>query len=161
MVHELIGECSPPTMNEISSGIKAEELIQQDSMDSISDLKYKVILKKNLSFIWNLIFKIDLKEYNFNIPIPIEDFWNANSHICQKILYIYSMETFIYRVLNASSRNKDVTKISTLRPFAAAISFILYGAEYYSNRPGKFSFKTVVTLYRGLKLTREDIDQYK
>ena len=49
-----------PTMNEIINGIKAEEMIQQDSDNSNSDSLYVNTLKKNLNFIWNHIFKTDL-----------------------------------------------------------------------------------------------------
>ena len=116
-------------MREISTGIKAEEMIQQESMNEIKDLKYLAVLKKNLCFVWNLIFKIDLKGYDFDTPIPVADFFDANSNICKTILYVYSMETFVYKTLNSSSRNKDASKIATLGPFAAAMSFILYRAE--------------------------------
>ena len=72
---------------------------------------------------------------------------------------------FIYKTLNSSSRNKDASKIDTLGPFAAGLSIILYGAERDSMRPGYFPSRhsnlPAILLYRGLKLSREEIDQYK
>ena len=74
------------------------------------------------------------------------------------------METFIYRTLNFSSRTKDASKIFTLGPFAAALSIILFGAELKSrlnyDLEAFATNKPAVSLYRGLKLTRKEVEQY-
>jgi len=81
------------------------------------------------------------------------------------------METFVYSLLNISSRNKDASKINTLGPFSLALATSVAGAE--ANRaidneslplhdPSKLpDHSTAVTLYRGLKLTQAEIDEYK
>ena len=48
------------------------------------------------------------------------------------ILYLHTMETFIYPNLKKASREKDISKIMTLGPYALVLSFILDSA---SNKP--------------------------
>ena len=53
----------------------------------------------------------------------------------------------------------DTEKIELFGPFAAAISYIIYFAN--QNKKNKTSKQNINLLYRGLKLTREEIDMYK
>ena len=71
--------------------------------------------------------------------------------ITRHILYLYSMETFIYQDLNKASRIKDKTKIKFYGAFAAALSYIIYFAN--TNRKDE-KLKGSNKLYRGLKMTR-------
>ena len=41
------------------------------------------------------------------------------------ILILYSLESFLYKKLNLSSREKDTTAISTLGPFAVALNKVI------------------------------------
>ena len=88
----------------------------------------------------------------------------------ENLLYIYSLETFVYSQLNISSRNQDASKIETLGPLSFALMIIVARAE--GNRKiDRWSLpiddgtlkdhSTAITLYRGLKLTKEEIDEYK
>ena len=45
------------------------------------------------------------------------------------ILYLYSMESFIYADMNQASREKDRTKIKYYGAFAAALSYVIYSAN--------------------------------
>ena len=45
------------------------------------------------------------------------------------ILYIYSMESFIYEELNRVCREKDKSRIKYYGAFAAALSFIIHSAN--------------------------------
>ena len=72
---------------------------------------------------------------------------NPNSPITTYILYLYSMETFIYTELNKACREKDLSKIKYFGAFAAALSYIIYFAN--CNR-GNSKMKGTNTLYRGL-----------
>ena len=69
--------------------------------------------------------------------------------ITRHILYIYSMESFIYSDMNKSIREQDKTKIQHYGAFAAALSYIIYNAnrKRISNK-----LKGTTILYRGLKL---------
>ena len=65
------------------------------------------------------------------------------------------MESFIYEDLNRASRSKDKTKIQYYGAFAAALSYIIYFSN--TNR-GSAKLKGTNTLYRGLKLKREEVE---
>ena len=58
---------------------------------------------------------------------------NPDLKIVQNILYVYSMETFIYSCLNTACREQDHNKILTLGPLCIALAVILQKAE--SKRP--------------------------
>lgn len=68
------------------------------------------------------------------------------------------MESFIYAELNRVCREKDKSKIKYYGAFAAALSFIIYGAN--KNRV-KEKLQDTTTLFRGVKLFEDEIDQYK
>jgi hypothetical protein len=40
-------------------------------------------------------------------------------------VFIYSLETFLYKTLNKSSRDYDESKVSSLGPFAYALDMVL------------------------------------
>ena len=50
---------------------------------------------------------------------------NSYHPVTQTLLYIHSMETFIYKDLKKASLNKDISKVKTLGPFAYAMTRIL------------------------------------
>ena len=49
--------------------------------------------------------------------------------ITRYIIYIYTMESFIYADMNKASRTKDQSKIKFYGAFAAALSCIIYYAN--------------------------------
>lgn len=49
-----------------------------------------------------------------------------NNPICGLILYIYSMETFIYDALKDAAMNEDPSKVQNLGAFAWILSYIIY-----------------------------------
>lgn len=64
-----------------------------------------------------------------DIPLTHEILSDQSHVITRCILYIYSMESFIYADLNKASRHKDKTKIKFYGAFAAALSYIIYNAN--------------------------------
>ena len=44
------------------------------------------------------------------------------------LLYLHTMETFIYRELKNASRNQDDERIESLGPYAMCLSYILGNA---------------------------------
>ena len=50
-------------------------------------------------------------------------------NITKHILYLYSMESFIYGDLNRASREKDKSQIQYYGAYAAALSYIIYFAN--------------------------------
>ena len=62
-------------------------------------------------------------------PLTPEILSDSDHLVTRHLLYIYSMESFIYADLNKASREKDVTKIKLYGAFAAALSYIIYCAN--------------------------------
>ena len=56
--------------------------------------------------------------------IKPSDIDNPDSSLAKSILFLYSMETFLYSSLNKADREGDASKIQTLGPFAFALMFI-------------------------------------
>jgi len=67
------------------------------------------------------------------------------------------METFIFSAMKKASLEKDETKIPTLGPYAAALSFILGNASksrFKELRDLQVEYKNFF-VYRGICMTRE------
>ena len=74
------------------------------------------------------------------------------------IIYLYSMESFIYADLNKACRNKDTKKIRYYGAFSAALSFIIDNANRKLNKTAPNKSKNM--LYRGIKLTPDEANGY-
>ena len=82
-------------------------------------------------------------------PLTAKILSDPYNKITRHILYLYSMESFIYADLNRASREKDKTKIKFYGAYAAALSYIIY----FANTKKKYEkFKEFNKLYIGLKL---------
>jgi hypothetical protein len=47
---------------------------------------------------------------------------DANNDITKAIMYLYSMETFIYTAINRATREQDESKVRTLGPYAVLLA---------------------------------------
>ena len=63
---------------------------------------------------------------DFNKPLTPKILSDANHKFVRNLIYIYSMETFIYSEINKASREKDVDKIKFYGAFASALGFIIH-----------------------------------
>ena len=63
---------------------------------SAMDLMWKLL---------NLTNDVEIDEYMLN---------DANNEVTTSIMYLYSMETFIYTAINRASRTQDESKVRTL-----------------------------------------------
>ena len=89
-------------------------------------------------------------------PLTTKILSNPNHEFVQLMLYIYSMQTFIFGDMNRASRDKDLDKIEFYGPLASALGYILHAAS--SKRKEQLGNK--VTLYRGFSLKEEDIKKH-
>ena len=80
-------------------------------------------------------------------PLTTKILSNPNHEFVQLMLYIYSMQTFIFKDMNKTSRDKDLEKISFYGPLASALGYILHAASSKRKELGN-----KVTLYRGFSL---------
>lgn len=79
---------------------------------------------------------------------------DSSHDVVKTLIYIYTMESFIFTELNKASRNKDLTKIKYFGPFALALSYIVHcGNENHDN--DQINQK----LYRGFHIPKAEIAQ--
>jgi len=78
------------------------------------------------------------------------------------------MESFIYAHLNNAARDHDTSKIFTLGPLAYCLGIIIASAENSKNTKNEnhelmpsIDSDNYVPLYRGLKLPKSSINDYK
>ena len=76
-----------------------------------------------------MLFELADLDYNFDKPLTPKILSDPNHRIVKHIMYLYSMECFIYEELNRVSREKDKSKIKFYGAFAAALSYIIYSAN--------------------------------
>ena len=62
-------------------------------------------------------------------PLKPKVLSNPNHKVTKLLLYIYSMESFIYPDLNKASREKNYDQIKFYGAFAASLSYIIYYAN--------------------------------
>ena len=87
---------------------------------------------------------------------------NPESDIVCAMLYIYSMETFIYSAVNSATRDHDESKIQSLGPLACALAIILsFGEKRRPIDSESLPRDKFTDLYRGLNLPADVIQQYK
>ena len=92
-------------------------------------------------------------------PLTQQILKNPDHPITRHLLYIYSMETFVYQEMNTASRNRDKFMIQYYGGFAAALSYILRRAN--KQRKDQFKIKGVNKFYRGLRIEQKDLETYQ
>ena len=98
---------------------------------------------------WKTVFKM-AKLGNLTKPLTASILSNPNHKITKHILYMYSMECFIYERMNRACREKDKSEIEFFGPFAAALSYIIHKAN--DRRKDQDKLFGTQKLYRGLKV---------
>ena len=78
---------------------------------------------------WKLLFEMNDLGQHLDTPLTAKILSDPSHVITGHILYIYSMECFIYAEMNKASREKDKSKIKFYGAFAAALSYIIYNAN--------------------------------
>ena len=72
---------------------------------------------------------LDLKK-----PLDLKTLSNPNNKFVKTMIYLYSMESFLFKEMNKTTRDKDQEKIKFYGPFASALSFIIhYGNKSFSD----------------------------
>ena len=118
-------------------------------------------MKKQYAQNWQFLFHLaDLG--SLDKPLTPKILTNSSHPTVKHIMYLYTMESFIYEDMNRASRDKDSTKIKYYGAFAAALSYIIYnGSQNKRTRVKSHSFATPkVELFRGVKLTQSEIESY-
>lgn len=144
-----------PSLQEIRDGLmKGQMKVIQNEASCWQDPSKLDQLLDVYMFEWNFLFE-SARLGDLNKPLTPKILANPKHHITKHLLYIYSMQTYVYENLNRACREKDTNQIQFFGPYAAALSYIIYGAN--KNSVEKLKGKTV--LYRGLSLTQSEINR--
>ena len=104
-----------------------------------------------------MLFKLAKLDEDFDKPLTPKVLSNPEHKAVIHIMYIYSMESFIYAELNRVCREKDTSKIKFYGAFAAALSYIIYSAN---NKRVENKLEHTTTLFRGVKLDLAEVEQF-
>ena len=104
-----------------------------------------------------MLFKLADMNNDMDKPLTPKLLSNPNHAVVKHILYIYSMESFIYTDLNRVCREKDKSMIKFYGAFAAALSFIIHCAN--QNRVEE-KLDHTTNLFRGIKMAPAEVFHY-
>ena len=79
-----------------------------------------------LTDMWKKIFSIAKLVDNFEKPLTPKILSNPNNYFVQILIYIYSMESFVYSEMNRTSRMKVEENIKYYGAFASALGFAIH-----------------------------------
>ena len=107
---------------------------------------------QDLTTMWTSIFSLANSDVDFKKPLTKKILSNPDHKIVKTLVYIYSMESFVFSEMNRASRTKDISKIKYYGALASALGFIIHcGNNSSPNR----EFKA----YRGLQLSKDGFNQ--
>ena len=128
-------------------------------MANVKQAKAHVAAKNNIAKTWKVLLN-KAEVLDRNQPLTDEILMDPTHSVVIVINWCYSNEGFTYRVLNHSCRVKDSSKISTLGPFAMALSQIIWHASQYRTDVNPWDFAKC-PLFRGSGLTPPEIEDYR
>ena len=71
----------------------------------------------NIAHTWQDLFSTDDHPIDRNEPLTYMILRDPYHPVTGKLLYTYSIESYVYRTMNEANRTADESKISTLGPF--------------------------------------------
>ena len=86
------------------------------------------------------------------MPLTTKILSNPANPFVKTLIYIYSMESFVFSEMKRDSRMKNVSKIKFFGAFASALGYIIHSGNFKNTNLGK-----EFTAYRGLTLPREEL----
>ena len=75
---------------------------------------------------WNTIFSLAKQGTDFEKPLHPSILADSSNIFVKTLIYIYSMESFVFSEMNRASRMKDESKIKFYGAFASALGFIVH-----------------------------------
>ena len=94
---------------------------------------------------WKKIFSLATSNVEIDKPLTHAILSNPKHVIVKTLVYIYSLDSFVFYEMNKTSRDKDTSKIKYYGAFASALGYIIHcGNKKDSKLENEF------TVYRGL-----------
>ena len=119
-----------PSLQDIhDSLIKAQMRIIDQKRKKWSEATRFHGLKQTYQDNWEMLFKLALLNIPLQKPLTVSILQDPNHQVTKHLLYLYSMETFIYSDLNKACREKDPNSIQYYGAFASALSYIIHSAN--------------------------------
>ena len=112
-----------PTINDIICGLIKAHIQHLEKIQFKSQKELDSVMKDYVE-LWGKIFSF-IQIYPKDKPLTVAILSNPDHEVTKLIIYIYTMESFIFKEMNQAMRDKDVTKIDLYGPLAAALSFIV------------------------------------
>ena len=149
-----------PSLKEIRDELVLAQIdhIKQESRNW-NDTTMFMHLRSQYAYNWDLLFQLGTQRYSLAKPLTQKILSDSTNPTTNLILYLYTMESFIYTDLNRACRNKDHKSIKFYGAFSAALSFIIDNAN--KNRKQISSKKRTKLLFRGLKMDPLEAEAHK
>ena len=112
-----------PSPKEILLGIILAQIDQYSMLNKSANLK--AIIKSEAET-WKKIFSLAKQEAAFEKPLSPTILADPSNPFVKTMIYIYSMESFVFSEMNKASRMKDESKIKFYGAFASALGFIVH-----------------------------------
>ena len=90
-----------------------------------AQVKIKEEAKKNLFESWDTFIWDQLKDEDWDTPLKRDKLVNPDEPVTKMILKLYTMESFLYRIVNEASRTGDETKVDSLGPYSHCLDTII------------------------------------
>ena len=91
------------------------------------------------------------------MPLTPKILSNPKHKFVKTLIYIYSMQTFIFTEMNKASRDKDFAKIEIYGPFASALGYIIQVASLKKQKEINKKKNGSYKLYRGMKMNAKEL----
>ena len=102
---------------------------------------------------WQTIFSIAKKVIDFKKPLTHKILSDPEHPFVMTLIYVYSMESFIFREINKASRDKDISKIKFYGAFASALGYIIHCGNHRHT-----DFNRSFNVFRGLKVHAQEFN---
>lgn len=140
-----------PSPYQILEGIVSAQIHQFSSGTDSASCQYAITSATDM---WKRIFSLNALASDMSKPLTPQILSDPDNEFVKTLVYIYSMESFLYVEMNKASRNKDDSKIKYYGPFAAALGFIVHNGN--SQGGNKVTSKV---LYRGFQVSSSELEE--
>jgi hypothetical protein len=110
---------------------------------------------KNYADVWKQMFSL-VEDLDMDEELTHDILANPEHQLVKTLVYIYSMESFVFREMNKAIMEKNTQKIQVYGPFARALSYIIH----CSNQK-KEKVQETYTVYRGQNLVHNSDHLYR
>ena len=137
-----------PTPNQIMYGLVEAQIADLARFD-FSKQALTNIQIQNYVDLWRKIFQM-ADDVEVDKPLTRKMLSNPESKIVKLILYIYSMESFVFSEVNRAMRERNIDKLEMFGPFVTTLCFIISVAQIKEKKQ-----KRNPTTYRGLIISEQ------